>query len=611
MKTTRFLVILIMALCMILSRAKVSNAAPMGTAFTYQGHLYDNNDVANNFYDFQFRLYDDPNVLVGQQIGNEVNVPDVYVIDGYFTVELDFGSSVFDGDACWLQIGVRPGELEEPNAYTPLVPRQAITPAPYALYAVSGTGVAIPLELTGTLASPGAVISGTNTGSGYGVYGKHDSSSHWGLLGGSNYAVAGRHDSSGNHGYIASNDYGVYGNSSSGYAGYFDGRGYFSDNVGIGTTTSSANLHIDSEGDTELRIEHDDVKNFISFYSSTTKKGYIEKDDDAGFLNISANGTNNHFSIDESSGNVGIGDTTPNQKLEVNGYVSAGRYIDRDSTNYYLDPGNAATSAVLAGNVGIGITTPDSKLHVNGEIYSTRIRTPSTQDYDKLRVWDSSSYAIGMYGNTTLGSLNGYAMTFTMSDNANWGWIWRNHVDSTSDGAMSLTTDGNLYVKGNVHVPSVYNSLGPTTWLYVRISDDGRLFTSPSSARYKDNIRPLNDDFSKILKAQPVVFNIKGSQHQEAGYIAEEFDHLGLKHLVIYDGQGRPESLRYELVSLYILEVVKEQVETVKQLKAENEQLRKHLMVANESLRQRLAAVEKMVTQQQFVSAKEVYNETH
>ena len=126
MKTTRFLVILIMALCMILSRAKVSNAAPMGTAFTYQGHLYDNNDVANDEYDFQFKLYD-ANVG-GSQVGSDVNVPDVDVIDGYFTVELDFGSSVFAGDARWLEIGVRPGA--ESGAYITLTPRQMLTPTP-------------------------------------------------------------------------------------------------------------------------------------------------------------------------------------------------------------------------------------------------------------------------------------------------------------------------------------------------------------------------------------------------------------------------------------------------------------------------------------------------
>ena len=57
------------------------------------------------------------------------------MIDCYFTVELDFGSNIFTGYARWLQIGVRPGELQDPNEYTPLSPRQELTPTPYAIYA--------------------------------------------------------------------------------------------------------------------------------------------------------------------------------------------------------------------------------------------------------------------------------------------------------------------------------------------------------------------------------------------------------------------------------------------------------------------------------------------
>jgi microcystin-dependent protein len=67
-------------------------------------------------------------------LGTDVNKPEVDVTDGYFTVELDFGS-VFDGNDRWLLIGVRPGELEDPNVYTLLSPRQEVTPTPYALYA--------------------------------------------------------------------------------------------------------------------------------------------------------------------------------------------------------------------------------------------------------------------------------------------------------------------------------------------------------------------------------------------------------------------------------------------------------------------------------------------
>jgi hypothetical protein len=104
----------------------------MGSAFTYQGRLIDANNPADGIYDFQFKLYDANSD--GHQIGGDVNNPDVDVIDGSFVVELDF-RNVFDGNDRWLQIGVRAGELNDPNAYTVLSSRQEITPTPYALYA--------------------------------------------------------------------------------------------------------------------------------------------------------------------------------------------------------------------------------------------------------------------------------------------------------------------------------------------------------------------------------------------------------------------------------------------------------------------------------------------
>lgn len=130
MKTKRLLTILFFSLGLICSCVKIGRAASLGTAFTYQGHLYDANNVANDLYDFQFRLYD--SASDGNQIGGDVNVPDVDVIDAYFAVEMDFGLGVFDGNARWLEIGVRQGGLEDPNQYTALVPRQEIKPTPYA-----------------------------------------------------------------------------------------------------------------------------------------------------------------------------------------------------------------------------------------------------------------------------------------------------------------------------------------------------------------------------------------------------------------------------------------------------------------------------------------------
>jgi hypothetical protein len=61
---------------------------------------------------------------------------------------------------------------------------------------------------------------------------------------------------------------------------------------------------------------------------------------------------------------------------------------------------------------------------------------------------NSSTYAIGMYSAQSYGYLNDYAMTFQMNNDPDRGWLWRHESHATSDGAMSLTTSGNLKLKG-------------------------------------------------------------------------------------------------------------------------------------------------------------------
>ncbi|MGA2172541.1 MAG: right-handed parallel beta-helix repeat-containing protein [Sedimentisphaerales bacterium] len=102
-------------------------AEPVGTSFTYQGQLIDNNWPADGPYNLQFKLYD--SASDGNQIGIDVNTPEIQVNDGYFTVGLDFGS-VFDGNNRWLEIGVCPSQSNNPGSYTVLSPRQQLTAAP-------------------------------------------------------------------------------------------------------------------------------------------------------------------------------------------------------------------------------------------------------------------------------------------------------------------------------------------------------------------------------------------------------------------------------------------------------------------------------------------------
>jgi len=148
MNRTMLTTIVVLALGMMVCTGRLAGAVDMGTAFTYQGRLLvDANDVndvkvpANGLYDFQFKLYDGPDPNFALQVGITVDINDVNLAgtDGYFTVELDFvgddDPNVFNGYARWLEIGIRPGELEDPSEYTFLSPVQELTPTPYAIYA--------------------------------------------------------------------------------------------------------------------------------------------------------------------------------------------------------------------------------------------------------------------------------------------------------------------------------------------------------------------------------------------------------------------------------------------------------------------------------------------
>ncbi|MFN3330433.1 MAG: hypothetical protein ACK419_05870, partial [Pyrinomonadaceae bacterium] len=59
------------------------------TEFTYQGRLTDSSVAANGQYDFQFKLFDAQ--VAGTQQGSTQTVTGVQVVNGIFTVVLNFG----------------------------------------------------------------------------------------------------------------------------------------------------------------------------------------------------------------------------------------------------------------------------------------------------------------------------------------------------------------------------------------------------------------------------------------------------------------------------------------------------------------------------------------
>jgi hypothetical protein len=92
----------------------------------------------------------------------------------------------------------------------------------------------------------------------------------------------------------------------------------------------------------------------------------------------------------------------------------------------------------------------------------------------------------------------------------------------------------------------------------------GELGTIASSRRFKEDIAAVGETSERLLALRPVAFRYKqevtgGEQPQEYGLIAEEVAEV-FPELVVYDRQGRPETVRYHLlVPLLLAELQREE----------------------------------------------------
>jgi hypothetical protein len=91
----------------------------------------------------------------------------------------------------------------------------------------------------------------------------------------------------------------------------------------------------------------------------------------------------------------------------------------------------------------------------------------------------------------------------------------------------------------------------------VLIDSNGQLGTTSSSRRFKEDIGPMGEVSQALLDLRPVTFRFKepyadGGKPLQFGLIAEEVAEV-FPELVVYDEEGRPETVKYHLLSTLLL----------------------------------------------------------
>jgi len=144
-----------------------------------------------------------------------------------------------------------------------------------------------------------------------------------------------------------------------------------------------------------------DVNGDINITGDYRKNGIIINTGGTGNDNWSNNGNNIYY----DSGNVGIGTTDPQEKLDINGNLNiTGNYLQNGSilkTGYWEESDNKIYYD--SGNVGIGTTDPQEKLDINGNLNITGnylqngsiLKTGYWEESDNKIYYDSGNVGIG------------------------------------------------------------------------------------------------------------------------------------------------------------------------------------------------------------------------
>ena len=241
-------------------------------------------------------------------------------------------------------------------------------------------------------------------------------------------------------------------------------------NVGIGTTSPIGKFNVSKDSTT------DGLSQAITVSSSSvsTKRmnlGYVPGSNYAfiDVINYGVSNTNQALSLQPNGGNVGIGTTTPNAKLDIQGTqgqlfsvtdnLSGSIFAVADISGVPIFDVNSSGVSYFDGSLGIG-TTPSSgtKLEVNGQT-----------------IINSTNVATG------LAWFNNQNELFSFQDSSGAGEL----LLSNSGVKVAIRASGNSYFNGgNVGIGTTSFTAGVKLEVAGNIKADGSFYLYSGTTRY-------------------------------------------------------------------------------------------------------------------------------
>jgi hypothetical protein len=321
----------------------------------------------------------------------------------------------------------------------------------------------------------------------------------------------------------------------------FTGSIYTSGSVGIGTANPSAVFEVARATTSSINLANflnsgsiTGTENYIWIgkdNSTTGRAGLIDfidnTDGASGYLALAVQGDNPKSGTGlmvKKGGNVGIGTSSPNQKLEVWGatrnYVAAGYYSDfaYNGTTYNFGSGET-TDNVDFKIAGGGTWT-------SGGNFRFWTQTGNTTPVERMRITSGGNFCVATTSVLSPGGPDGVSNMLNPNNDGKWALALQNNATTNNLGrgiGIRNITDFNngsnefLFLIGN-NTPRLYVQSNGGVYNYS--ANNSNL----SDIRTKKDIIPLESYWDKFKAIEIVKFKYKDQTHDDynIGVIAQQ-----------------------------------------------------------------------------------------
>jgi Chaperone of endosialidase len=312
--------------------------------------------------------------------------------------------------------------------------------------------------------------------------------------------------------------------------------------VGIGVTNPTSPLEIQTGTDSRVRIENDGGSNITAISSINNAK--------SGYQPLIVNGSYLGFDIAasekmriDSSGNVGIGTTSPGAKLEVTGTTDVTTSAAAGYGLRVRSPSGSATPAIIQ----------FTNNPVNAQ-WAT-IASPSANiltfndggDVERMRLDSSGNLLVGVnIPNPGGATYNGQVAILSA------GGTTKTGINIATTATTSKAIEFQYTAFG------VLGSISTTT--------NATAYNTSSDYRLKENVVPITNGLATIKSLNPVTYDWINDKSKGEGFIAHELQSVipaavtGEKDAVDADGKPEYQGVDYSKIVVHLVAALQEAV---------------------------------------------------